>query len=75
MAAGRSSLGIFGRCGEHPGGEAEQRQARVAQEAAAPEPNLREVLVVETLLEICQLVEIHRHTQLPPFDRFLFGDL
>jgi len=34
------------------GGEAEQRQARVAQEAAAPEPYFREVLLAETLLEI-----------------------
>ena len=31
---------------EHPGGEAEERQARVAQKAATPEPDLRELLVV-----------------------------
>jgi hypothetical protein len=45
MAAGRGGMGRVS-WDEHPGGEAEQRQARVAQKAATPEPDLRELLVV-----------------------------
>ena len=74
VAAGRSGLCYLGR-GDHPGGEAEQRQSRFAQEAAAPEPDLREVLLAETLLEIRQLPMVHGHTNLPPLDLFLFRDL
>jgi hypothetical protein len=77
MAAGRGGLG-GSRSDEHPGGGAEQRQARVAQEAATSEPDLRELLVVETLLQIEGLLEIqplldaYRHTRLAPFARFFF---
>ncbi len=60
---------------EQASGGAEERQARVAQETAAPEPDVHEVLVAETLLEIHYLPEVHRHTRLPPFDCFLFRDL
>lgn len=75
IAAGRSGLGFLGRRGEHPGGEPEQRQAGLTQEAAAPEPDIREVLLTETLLEIRQLPIVHRHTNSPPFNLFLFRDL
>ena len=61
--------------GEQPGGGAEERQARVTQEAAAPEPDGDEVLVAETLLEIRQLPIVHGHTRLPPLDCFFFRDL
>lgn len=75
VAAGRGGLGFLGRRADHSGGDAEQRQASPAQEAAAPEPHLREVLLAETLLEIRQLPIVHRHTNSPPFDLFLFRDL
>jgi hypothetical protein len=41
--------GFAGR-GDQPGGEAEQRQACVAQEAAAPEPDLGQLLLAEIRL-------------------------
>jgi hypothetical protein len=68
------SFGFSGR-GNQPGGEAEQRQAHVAQEAAAPEPDLRELLLVETLLEIHQVPNVFGHTRLPPLDRSFFRGL
>jgi hypothetical protein len=74
VAAWRSSVGFLGRS-EHPGGESEQCKTRVAQEAAAPEPNLRELLVVDCCLEFGHLGFVQRHTLLPPFDRFLVCDL
>ena len=60
---------------QQPGGGAEERQARVAQEAAAPEPDVHELLVAETRLEIRQLPTVHWHTRLPPLDGFFFRDL
>jgi hypothetical protein len=53
VAARRSGRGFVGVYPdrEHSGGEAEQREARVAQEAAAPESNLRELLIVDFCFE------------------------
>jgi hypothetical protein len=75
VAAGRGGLGLPGRQADRAGGDAEQRQASLAQEAAAPEPYSREKLLVETLLQIRQLPMVHRHTNSPPFNVFLFRDL
>lgn len=75
VATGRSGLGLLGPYREHSGGQAEKREARVAQEAAAPEPNLRELFVVDLGLEFGQLGLVQRHTLLPPFDRFLLREL
>jgi len=55
---------------EHPGCETEQRQTRIAQKAATSEADLRELLLVETPLEVHPLIEANRHTRLPPLDRF-----
>lgn len=74
-AARRSGLGFVGLYQEQSGGEAEQCEARVAQEAAAPESNLRELLVVDFCFEFGQLGLVYRHTRLPPLDRFLLCDL
>jgi hypothetical protein len=74
-AAGRPGPGILDRRGEHPGGEAEQRQPRIAQETAAPEPDLREVFIAETLLEIRQLSVVQWRARLPPFDLVFFRGL
>ena len=66
---------------QYPGGNAEQRQARVAQKAATSEPDLRELFVaetllkIETLLESDPLLEAYRHARLPPFARFFLPDL
>ena len=60
---------------EHPGGESEQREARVAQEVATPEPNLRELFVIDRCLEFRNLGSVQRHARLSPFDCTLFRDL
>src|SRR5215211_5078890 len=70
-----SGLGFSGRRREHPGGEAEQRKTRVAQEAAASESYLRELFVVDRCFEFSHLGLVQRHTRLPPFDSFLLCDL
>jgi hypothetical protein len=75
VAAGRGGLGFPDRQADRSGGDAEQREAGLAQEAAAPEPYSRETLLVETLLKIRQLPIVHRHTNSPPFDLFLIRDL
>jgi hypothetical protein len=75
VAAGRGGLGFPGRQADRAGGDAEQRKASLAQEAAAPEPYSREMLLVETLLQIRQLPIVHRHTNSPPLNLFLFRDL
>ena len=75
VAAGRSGIGFLGRQADHSGGDAAQRQASLAQEAAAPEPYFREVLLPETLLEIRQLPIVHRHANSSPLNLFLFRDL
>ena len=56
-AARRSGIGLIGTGGhrEHSGGEAEKGEARVAQEPAAPEPDLRELFVVDLCLELLNL--------------------
>ena len=63
------------RRGDQPGGEAEQRQARVTQEAAAPEPDLGQLLLAEIRLYIHQTPEVIGHPGLSPLDRFFFCDL
>jgi hypothetical protein len=75
VAAGWGGLGFLGRRAEHSGGEAEQRQSRVAQKAAAPEPYFREVLFAEALLEIRKLPVVYRNTNSPPLDFFLLCNL
>ena len=75
VAAGWGGLGFLGRQADRSGGDAEQNEASLAQEAAASEPYLREVLLVETLLQIRQLPIVRWHTNSPPFDLFLFRDL
>jgi hypothetical protein len=75
VAARRSGLGFVGRQADRSGGDAEQNEASLAQEAAAPEPYSREMLLVETLLQIRQLPIVHRHTNSPPLNLFLFRDL
>jgi hypothetical protein len=75
VAAGRSGLGFIWWRADHSGGDAEQRNASLAQEAAATEPYFREMLLAETLLEIRQLPIVHRHTTSPPFNLFLLRDL
>ncbi len=67
-------FGLAGR-GAQPGGETEQRQARVAQEAATPEPDLGQLLLAETRLYIHQTPEVFGHPGLPPLDRLFFCDL
>ncbi len=66
---------MLGRRSDRSGGDPEQNEASPAQEAAAPEPYSREMLLVETLLQIRQLPIVHRHTNSPPFDLFLVRDL
>ncbi len=75
VAARRSGLGFLGRRADHSGGEAEQRQSRVEQKAAAPEPYFREVLFAETLLEIRKLPVVYRNTNSPPLDFILLCNL
>ena len=72
---GRSGGGFPGWRGEQPGGEAKQCKTRVAQETTAPEPNFRELFVVDFCFEFLHPGPIQRHTRLPPFDRFFFRDL
>ena len=74
-AAWRSGLGFLGWCREDPGGEAEKCETRVAQEAAAPESNLRELFLIDRRLEFCYLSLVQRHTRLPPFERFPFCEI
>jgi hypothetical protein len=74
VATRRGGLGIL-LYREHPGGEAEQRKTRVAQEAAAAEPDLRELFVVDLRLEFGYSGFVQRHARLPPVGRFLFRDL
>jgi hypothetical protein len=75
VAARRSGLGFLGIYREQSGGEAEECEARVAQEAAAPESNLRDLLVIDLCLEFGQLGLGQRHIRLPPLDRFFLRDL
>ena len=56
------------------GGEAEQRQARVAQEAATPEPDLGQLLFAEVPLYIHQTPEVIGHPGLPPLDHLFLCD-
>ena len=74
-AAGRGGLGFLGLYREHSDGEAEQREARVAQKPAAPESDLGELFVVDFCFEFGYLRLGQRHTRLSPFDRFLLRHL
>lgn len=75
IAAGWGGPGFLGRGGEHPGGEAEQCQARVAQEAVAPETDLGEALIAEFLFEGSHQSVVNRHARSPFFALFLVHDL